>query len=167
MVTLTNHTGPLCRMSYDTFTLSYRSNLPGQRVYNPGMAGLRYTAIIPKKYTDASRGQGKLDDLLREIAVTARNELQKYPPWRPWKNPPKSGLYAGGKRTGTLRNGWGSYQLQSGRSVTLENRVPYSPYVQGTSRTQARAMRARDWQRVDEVADKAVKTAVAKVDLRP
>lgn len=131
------------------------------------MAGLKYTAIVPKKYTDAARAKGNLDNFLRTIAVEAQKELQTYPAWRPWKNPPTSGPHAGGKRTGTLGRGWGSYQLESGRSVQLLNHTEYAPYVQGTSREQARALAARGWPRVDEVAKRAIQKAIARIDLKP
>lgn len=128
---------------------------------------MQYQAIIPKRYTDAAAAQKKVDELLKRFAVEAQRELQTYPAWRPWKNPPTSGPRAGGKRTGDLGRGWEHYTLVSGHSVTLENRVSYSPYVQGPKGTQARALAERGWPQIDEVGKRAAKKAVSQIDLKP
>jgi hypothetical protein len=128
---------------------------------------VKFTAIVPTRMVgDAMMRRAKLDGLMKDIAIEAQKQLQEYPPWSPWKRPPKTGLRAGGKRTGTLGSGWGSYQLVSGRSVTLENKTEYAQYVQGRRGMQTRAMEARGWKRVDDVAKDAVKKSVAAFLLR-
>ena len=55
----------------------------------------------------------------------------------------------------------------------MTNPVSYAPYVQGTGpkqpyvrgKSQAKALRARGWPAIDEVAGRAVKAAIAKTGL--
>lgn len=124
-------------------------------------------AILPKRYHNAKTAREALDGLLKLFQVEAQQELQRYPPWRPWKNPPKTGLRAGGKRTGNLGRGWASYRLISGKSIELTNKTTYGVYVQGPANRQARALAARGWQRVDEVGRVAARRAIAKAQLYP
>lgn len=124
-------------------------------------------AILPKKYHNAKTAREALDGLLKMFQVEAAQELQRYPPWRPWKNPPKSGVRAGGKRTGNLGRNWGTYRLVSGKSIEMVNKTTYAKYVQGDAKSQARALAARGWQRVDEVGRVAARRAIEKATLYP
>lgn len=124
--------------------------------------GLRCSPIIPKKFTSAKNARKSVDTLLLSAKEEAFKRLQKYPAWQPWKNPPRTGLRAGGKRTGNLGRGWGSYTLRSGESIEMVNNTEYAPYVQGTKDQQARALARRGWPRVDEVGEESVKAALSK-----
>lgn len=123
-------------------------------------------AIIPKRYTDAARAKGSMDKLLLACKEESFVLLQRYPPWSPWKNSPRTGIRAGGKRTGGLGRNWNSYTLKSGQSIEMTNATKYAPYVQGNSRTQqARALFARGWLPIDTVGKVAVRRAIAKTKL--
>lgn len=123
---------------------------------------MRFEAILPKHTHNSKTAKKSLDKLLMGFQVQAAQRLQRYPPWRPWVNPPRTGPRAGGKRTGTLGRGWSTFRLESGKQITMENRTTYSPYVQGPKGQQARALAARGWPRVDEVGAEAAKAAIAK-----
>ena len=135
--------------------------------------GLAFEAIVPKQFHSAALAKKALDRFLLNFKGEAQRELQQYPAWQPWKNPPKKGPRAGGKRTGNLGRNWNTYQLVSGQSLTMTNPVSYAPYVQGTGpkqpyvrgKSQAKALRARGWPAIDEVAGRALKAAIAKTDL--
>lgn len=130
-----------------------------------------FEAILPKKYTDAASAQKQLDGLLRSFATIAQAKLQTYPPAQPWKNPPKTGLRAGGKRTGTLGRGWTNYTLVSLKSVTLQNNTSYGAWVQGPTTGsgpgQTQVMKRRGWPSVTEVGQEAMAEAIAKAKLTP
>lgn len=83
----------------------------------------------------------ELDRLGKEVT----GETKQYPPWRPWKNPPKSGPRAGGRRTGDLGRKWESGVKPSGQYIILkiENPVSYAKWVQGKKQT--KVMKARGW----------------------
>lgn len=122
---------------------------------------IHFDAVLPKRYHTSKEAKASLDDLLKRFQVEAQRELQRYPPWRPWKYPPpKSGPRRDGRRTGSLGRNWGSYRLESGKQITLENKTEYARYVQGDAKTQARHMAARGWQRVDEVGRVAARRAI-------
>lgn len=127
--------------------------------------GITAEAILPKSYTSATKGKAALNKLLTTFAAEAQEELKTYPAWRPWKNPPRTGPRAGGKRTGQLGRAWNGYTLVPSRSITLENKTPYAQYVQGPKGEQAKALAARGWSRVDEVGKRAARRAVAKVKM--
>lgn len=124
-------------------------------------------AILPKRQIEAAEAQKKLDEFFKRAMTLAQKELQTYPAWQPWKNPPRAGLRAGGKRTGNLGKNWSTWNLISGKSITMENKIKYSPYVQGTKKTQARSLAARGWPRVDEVGKRAVQKAIVEAKLHP
>ncbi len=128
------------------------------------------TAILPKKYTSATLAKASVDRLLLRIGVNAQRTLQRYPPAQPWKNPPpKTGLRAGGRRTGSLGKGWSTAPvIVSGESVTITNQVPYAVYVEGPSSGkpgQTSVMAARGWPSVTEVGAAAVAEAVKSVKM--
>jgi hypothetical protein len=92
-------------------------------------------------------------ELERHGAIMER-EAKQYPAWRPWKNPPKTGPRAGGRRTGQLGRGWSRTVSSIGGSVTMtiKNPVSYAPYVQGSR--QARALAARSWVTIISIAER-------------
>ena len=126
---------------------------------------MQVNAVIPARYHNSRDAKKALDKLLLNFQAAAQKELKTYPAWQPWKNPPRTGLRAGGKRTGNLGRGWATYELKSGQSITMRNPTKYGPYVQGTSKEQARALARRGWPRVDEVGKRAAEVAVAKTIL--
>lgn len=116
-------------------------------------------AIIPKKAApvDPRKVQTGVDRWLRDFSFEVIREMQEYPPWRPWKRPPTRGPRRGGRRTGAYGKGWGSSVQFTPNSVTIRNNVAYAVYVGGPragarGRRQARAMRARGWKSVTDVA---------------
>lgn len=122
---------------------------------------IRFEAILPKRFHNSKTAKDALDRLLKGFQVEAQRELQKYPPWQPWKSePPRTGPRAGGRRTGTLGRNWSSFRLVSGKSITLENKTGYGRFVQGGAGEQARHMAARGWKRVDEVGRSAARRAI-------
>lgn len=127
--------------------------------------GLKVSPIIPKQYVNAAVAQGSLDKLLLTCREEAMKMLQTYPTWQPWKNPPRTGPRAGGKRTGSLGRGWGTYTFTKS-SLTMENRTRYAPYVQGNAKTQqARALARRGWTTVDVVGPEAARRAISRTKL--
>lgn len=126
----------------------------------------RVIPIVPKQFTSKANAKKDIDKLLVMAKEEAFKRLQKYPAWQPWKNPPKSGLRAGGKRTGNLGREWDSYTLKSGDSIAMTNQTTYGPYVQGTKEEQAKALAARGWPRIDEVGEEAAKAAIARSSFR-
>lgn len=135
--------------------------------------GLAFEAIVPKRYHSAAQAKKALDKFLLNFKGEAQRELQKYPTWQPWKSPPRSGLRAGGKRTGNLGRNWSTYHLVSGQSLTMTNPISYAPYVQGTGpnkpyvkgKSQTKVARARGWPAIDEVAERALKKSIEKTKL--
>lgn len=129
--------------------------------------GISCKPILPSKTVSAARAQKSLDDLLLNCKEEAMRLLQTYPTWRPWSSrPPLTGPRAGGKRTGTLGRGWGSYTLRSGKQIELTNATSYAQYVQGNSKTQqARALARRGWTTVDVVGPAAAKAAISRTKL--
>lgn len=116
-------------------------------------------AIIPrgKVPLDPSKVSSGVNRWLRDFSFEVIREMQEYPPWRPWKNPPRSGPRKGGRRTGAYGKGWGSSVTFTPNSVTIRNRVGYAVHVGGPrsgerGRRQAAAMRARGWKSVTDVA---------------
>lgn len=84
--------------------------------------------------------------------------MQNYPAARPWKNPPKTGLRAGGKRTGNYGRGWRVVINKDNAKIT--NGVLYAVYVGGSKKQrpgQARALAARGWQSTDDVIPRVKK----------
>lgn len=129
--------------------------------------GIHYTAVLPKRYTTAARGQAALDRVLVAFQVEVQKRMQAYPAAQPWKNPPPTtGLRAGGRRTGTYGRNWASGVVTKAKdSVLVENRTPYAAWVGGSKKRypgQARALARRGWTSVDEAGPAAVKVAAAK-----
>jgi len=122
-------------------------------------------AILPKKslVPPGSEVQRGIDRWLRDFANATVAEMQDYPPAQPWKSrPPRRGPRAGGRRTGNLGRMWGTSISYTRNSVTIVNRTRYAAYVQGPRDRrkgvpQARAMRKRGWQSVQDVAPKLAK----------
>lgn len=89
--------------------------------------------------------RAELDRLGRQTTV----DVKRYPPWRPWKNPPKSGPHKGGRRTGALGRSW-RYTVQAGGNrlvLTVNSQgVRYARWVQG--RDQTVVMSGRDWKTI-------------------
>lgn len=130
--------------------------------------GLKAEAILPSSYTSSKKAKASIDKLLLTAKEGAMKRLQTYPTWQPWKNPPKTGLRAGGKRTGDLGRNWNSYTLKSGQSIEMKNEIGYAGYVQGKGSgtpRQAKALAARGWPRIDEVAEEAAKEAISKTKM--
>jgi len=123
---------------------------------------LHFEAILPKKVHNAATARKALDKLLLSFQAEAQNQLQAYPPWSPWKNPPRTGPRAGGRRTGTLGRNWGSYKLVHATSITMTNKTPYARYVQGRAGQQTRVMNSRGWVGVDKIGRAAALRAIAK-----
>lgn len=101
---------------------------------------------------------------LEGVAKEFREEMQVYPPVKPWKNGfPTSGVRRGGHRTGKYRRGWDSRSRFDRDSVTVINNVSYAVYVGGSRRStrighrQAIHMRERDWKSVTNVSHNVVR----------
>lgn len=131
-------------------------------------ASIHYTAVVPKELISAARGQAAIDKVLATFQVEIQKRMQAYPAAQPWKNPPpKTGLRAGGRRTGTYGRNWasGANVTRDKASVTVENRTPYAAWVGGSKGKrpgQARALAARGWTSVDTAGPAALKAAAAK-----
>lgn len=131
------------------------------------MAEIIWKPIVPK-ISMAQRSKAAVarhNAILRDFATLSSNRLETYPPWRPWKNPPKTGPHAGGRRTGTLGRGWGwREQQRSGviERIIFENRTPYASFVQG--RNQTRHMAARQWPKITDrhIYENALNTAIRR-----
>lgn len=109
---------------------------------------------IPNKILSSQKFQERADALLVEIGAKTLNDLKKYPPAQPWKSkPPKTGLRAGGKRTGTLGRNWSMSKSVSG-SVEVMNETPYADWVQGEHQTHV--MSQRNWKKAKPTAESAV-----------
>lgn len=117
---------------------------------------MRLIPIRPKKpvIPNIARIDGNVHRDLRDFGVKMQSQMEHYPTARPWKNPPKSGLRRGGKRTGRLRGGWATGLRMSRFRMDLVNQVPYGMPVQGyvpgygKGRRQSAVMRARGWQNI-------------------
>lgn len=129
------------------------------------MGDIDLRAIIPGRFHNSRDAKKSIDKLLLNFMANAQKELETYPAAQPWKNPPRTGLRAGGKRTGTLGRGWTAYELKSGQSITMRNPTTYGSYVQGTAAEQARALARRGWPRVDEVGKRAALKAIKDTNL--
>jgi hypothetical protein len=115
---------------------------------------IRIEAILPKKKLDPANVQRGLNTWLRDFAFEFQREMQEYPAAKPWKNPPRSGLRKGGRRTGTYGKGWTGAPQFTSDSVTIINRVGYAVYVGGAKRKrpgQTRVMAGRQWKSVSDV----------------
>lgn len=122
------------------------------------MVEIKFTLVAPKDQRRYLRVAENYNAILTDFGAAAHNYLRIYPPWLPWKNPPKTGPRAGGKRTGTLGRNWTQSFVRTARgtgslpslimSVQVANKTPYASYVQGT--TQTRVMQARGWSKVND-----------------
>lgn len=122
---------------------------------------MRLQAIVPKQYTSSKRGREGLDRYLKSFAQEVMRDMQDYPQWRPWKNPPKTGPRAGGKRLGNYGRSWFT-RGPSGFAIEIVNNVEYAVYVGGPKKgakgqRQAAHMHARGWTSVSDVAPRAAK----------
>lgn len=130
--------------------------------------GMSLKAILPKPLpTKPAEAQKAIDNLLNAFVVVAQRQMQNYPPWQPWKNPPKTGRRAGGKRTGDYGRGWSSNSVVERKrfAVTIGNPVTYAVYVGGPHEgdpRQAKALAARGWRSVDD----AVGPILAELELQ-
>lgn len=111
--------------------------------------------IVPKK-PPAQYDRGQIQAALQKFAIDLVGEMGKYPPWMPWKRPPKKGPYKDGKRTGSLMRGWLYSDLRP-ESVLIVNAVPYAGSVQGyragaKGQRQTAIMAARGWQNLSDRA---------------
>ena len=114
--------------------------------------------IVPKKRITDPGVLGRVSATMRQGAGDFAGAMRKYPPARPWKNPPKSGPRKGGKRLGGqggLASGWKlSFTLVS---FTVFNDISYAVWVQGRNegegKKQTAIMRGRGWQSISDVAD--------------
>jgi hypothetical protein len=119
---------------------------------------MKFRAIVPKHPpVDLRAVSDKVHHDLRDFGVEFQHKMEDYPPARPWKRPPKSGLRRGGRRTGALKGGWAGGLHMGHFEVTVENRVKYAPYVQGKrpgrkGEAQTEHMRRRGWQNVTDTA---------------
>lgn len=134
----------------------------------------KLTAIVPKGGTaiDSARAKRGIQNVLLTFGFEAQRLLQAYPPAQPWKNPPKSGIRKGGKRTGDLGKNW-----RIGRPtqtyIEVRNNTPYGSYVQGPTDKSGKAggqtavMAARGWPSVTDVGKQAAKITAVKADIYP
>lgn len=114
-------------------------------------------AIKPKHKIEAPK-ISVLEAELTRFARQVTDEAKRYPPWRPWKNPPKSGRRAGGRRTGDLGRSW-DYKVELGgdagyvevKSEGAKLERPYNKFVQGDEQTSV--MAGRGWRTIDEIAE--------------
>lgn len=124
-------------------------------------------AILPKQKFDAGKVQQGLNAWLRNYAFEFQHEMQEYPPAQPWKNPPpKRGLRAGGRRTGTYGRGWTGSTQFTANSVTITNPVRYAVYVGGSKRKrpgQTRVMAGRNWKSVSDVGPEVAKRTLPQL----
>lgn len=116
-------------------------------------------AIVPKRPFNTQGVRADARRALDSYGAAVIRRMQFYPAWQPWKNPPRSGLRAGGARTGNYGRNWrkrwvGEYGIE------VSNPLSYARYVGGPrnrSPGQARALRARGWPSITDVARDEVK----------
>lgn len=136
------------------------------------MEAMRLEPIIPRHTTSSKVAALGLRAVLEAFAFEAQRELKTYPPARPWKRPPTSGIRKGGRRTGTLGKNWrlGRRGLDS---IEVVNNTPYGSYVQGPTGKSGKAggqtavMADRGWPSVTNVAKNAAKRAGIIADIYP
>lgn len=124
-----------------------------------------FQAYLPKSIS-RQLAVTRIDNLLKVFGSKAQKNLQSYPAARPWKNPPRTGLRAGGKRTGGLGRGWGNVTIQSTQSVTLTNKTPYAVYVEGPSDKkpgQTSNMAGRGWPSVTKAGKDALEETIRTI----
>jgi hypothetical protein len=124
------------------------------------MPGIRFEAIKPKRTVIPVEGlQVRVDRELRDFGGDVIREMSKYPPQLPWKHgEPKSGPRRGGRRTGKYGQNWRFGNVRPGL-VEVINQIPYAVPVGGPKdgpkgKRQARAMAARGWPNITDVADR-------------
>lgn len=132
--------------------------------YHPGVS-FTLQAIVPKKRAASpDTGKRQMEAFLDMVSQVAMSEMGDYPPWKPWRRPPKRGPRAGGRRTGAYGRGW---RIQKDRfkpwaSIKVTNGVSYAVWVggpRGGRPGQARHMRARGWKSISDVTPKLKKLA--------
>lgn len=109
---------------------------------------LRLIAIVPKstKILDVERSGLAISREMVAFGADMQQAMAKYPPQQPTTY----------RRTGGLGRGWQvSTRREMGVVVEVQvfNRVPYSPYVQGTrsgkkGERQTKVMRGKGWQNI-------------------
>lgn len=124
---------------------------------------------LPKRFPARALSQGvqdMVDNQLLDLALEFQKNMQYYPPWQPWKNPPpKSGPRAGGARTGNYGRGWGIVtDVKAGgrNSISILNDVTYARYVGGPHGVQANALASRGWPSLEDVAVDTLAEQIAK-----
>jgi hypothetical protein len=122
---------------------------------------LALRAILPRRSVVPAQAAARagVSRFLRDFAFEAARQMAEYPPARPWRSrPPRRGPRAGGRRTGFYGRGWGVGIRLTPTSAEVSNSASYAVYVggpnpgQGKGRRQARALRARGWKSVSDVA---------------
>jgi len=115
-------------------------------------------AIVPKRFKQPDLNTPRL--ALLSFGRDVQSNMQTYPPWMPWKSrPPKTGLRAGGKRTGDLGRAW-SLRWDSPYSLTVGNPTEYAGYVQGyrghggMGQRQVSALARRGWISITDVVSR-------------
>lgn len=121
---------------------------------------IKLQAILARTRYGQVQAQAQIDGYLHDFAAEFQHEMATYPPAQPWKNPPKTGLRAGGRRTGNYGRGWNGSAKYSKTDVTFINPVGYAKWVGG--KEQARSMARRGWKKVTDVAPLVAKRTLPK-----
>lgn len=132
-----------------------------------------FKAILPRNAPlTATQAKKSIDRLLVKVALTAQGIMQEYPAAQPWKNPPpRTGLRAGGRRTGSYGRGWTTEAAVTTKqeSITVVNPVKYAPYVGGSRGKrpgQVATHTARGWKSTDDLPELVKKKLARSGDLK-
>ncbi len=124
--------------------------------------GIKIEPIVPKKPVIDMKYVRRVDTVMRQSGGDLAGVMRQYPPRLPWKKKPdgspgepKTGLRAGGRRTGNLGLNW---NLRNGRGFyEVFNTVAYAGFVQGfltgkKGKRQTEVMRRRNWRNLTAVS---------------
>lgn len=120
------------------------------------------TNTLSQSKIDPVRAKAEIEASLKRWSLEFMTRMQDYPPALPWTSPPpKTGLRAGGRRTQTYGDGWGSKAqiVQEEFKITVRNLVEYAAWVGGYRDMypgQAHFMEARGWPSVQDVSQKVL-----------
>lgn len=124
-----------------------------------------FVAFLPNKNKMVSRQSSEraTNDWLTTTVREFQRRMAIYPPFTPWKNPPTTGIRAGGLRTGDYGQGWLGAHVGRiyARSARVTNPVSYARYVggprTGSGASQARVLAARGWRSSQDVAQEVIR----------
>lgn len=125
--------------------------------------GIKMTAF-PAPTKSASRAKtasAAFQRSLNAFTLEFTRQVQGYPAAQPWKSPPpRTGLRAGGRRTGTYGKGW-VIRNRKADSVEVVNEVKYAVWVggrtDGSGPKQTANMARRGWVSMTTARESALK----------